>query len=278
MTALSDFPRIHLLAAAPDNGARMQRVDPQDAATLKQIASEHKGTWIAVVDEGVRLWPESMNLTPEPALLGTTTCIGYLSRNEMNGFARQSGLRLCRRDRISKTGKLPEAELLVPKFIGHWSVNAGPEAAFCAGVAETSAKVAELVDGPAARQDLGLWASLGADTRNGIWWLLGVNLALLYPDHAKRRWAEAKPLSDNPADLALWLTEVAREVRLERSIPVRPMSPEQSRSAKLMLSPWPAPHFWTRFAEDCARLGEDGAKLAADYLRAADYIWGPLPG
>lgn len=278
MTALRDFPRIHLRAGAPANGVKMQQVDPQDAEALKQVASDHKGTWIAVVDDGVRLWPEAMNLSPEPALLGATTCIGYFSRNEMNGFVRQSGLRLCRRNRIAKTGKLPATDLWVPKFIGHWTVDSGPEATFCAGVAETSAKLAELDSGLASRQDLALWASLGADIRNGIWWLLGVNLALLYPDDAERRWAEAKPRLDNPADHLLWLTEIAREVRLEKSIPVRPMSPEQSRSAKFMLSPWPAPNYWTKFAKDCARLGEDGAKLAADYLRAADYIWGPLPG
>ena len=282
MTALKDFPRLHLRpgggADASASAGQARQVDPQDAEALRQIAAGHQGEWIAVVDEGVELWPDAMNLSPEPALLGAKVCIGYLSRIEMNGFARRAGLKLCCRDKIEQTGRLPAVDLSVPKFVGSWSSNADPKMAFDAGVLETQTRMAEQTEPPASAQDLALWGSLGADVRNGIWWLLGANLALLGPQDAAQRWAEAEARSDDPAELARWLNEIAREVRLERSIPVRPMSPEQSRSAKLMLSPWPASQYWTEFAEDCAKLGEDGAKLASDYLRALSYIWGPLPG
>ncbi len=279
MTALKDYPRIHLATGAASTSAgQAPRIDPQDADGLRRAAAKQRGKWIAIVDEGVRLWPEALNQSPEPELLGADTSIGYLSRVEMNGFANRAGLRLCRRARLAKTGTLPAAELHIPKFVGHWSSDATPKNAFKAGVSRTGTFMQDPAPAGPSRRDLALWGSLGADLRNGVWWLLGVNAALLDPGRVEEVRREADAFKGHGDGLVRLLHEIAREVRLERSIPVRPLTAALSRSARQLLSPWPAPRYWTEFVERCQRLGPDGTKLAADYRRAVDYLWGPLDG
>jgi hypothetical protein len=181
------------------------------------------------------------------------------------------GLRLIQTRRLG--AEVPKPALFVPRAMGALGGNATPQLAFATAFDLARAMDAETPATGAGRRQLALAASIGADALNGLWWTLGTLTALLGRHEAREAWTTVAPLLTEPEDAARRTREIARLVRLERSIPAMPLDRQQSRALREMLTGTAPPAMWSAFVHGTADLGADGVALARHWGRAANLLW-----
>jgi hypothetical protein len=223
---------------------------------------------VVIVYSDVEPFESSRSISPDPVLLRAGQAIAYPARNAVTGQTGPWALCVC--PDASRAGTIdPDAALVVPEYAGTWVPDSSPESAFHSAFDLAMA-------GPAGDPEvLALMASLGADRPNGRWWMLGAGLGLL-PDGgtAVAAWLNEAGLLVAPERLADRIEHVARQVRLARGVPIRPLAPRESQAARRMSPNWPAVSVWLTFCNRCEALGPDGAHIASAYRDAAAWLWG----
>ena len=146
--------------------------------------------------------------------------------------------------------------------------NTSPEMAFETGFAAMSGRDATT---DREKDRLALQASLGTDSQNGTWHVLGGFSALSGALSVAEVWPHHAGLLDAPNETHHHIEGEARRVREETGLPVRALSQKESRAIKAMLSTWPPAESWSDFAAACDDLG--CRDLAAQYARVSGYLW-----
>ncbi len=245
----------------------------QALGTVRRLAREGPQIPIVVINAFVEPDARSEAIRVDPALLATGHPIGLVARSSVTGlFLRRGGCVLPHKG-LGKVKALPEPRLVLPYSIGRFSGHNTPEQAFANGYQSVAAQDPQT---PAERNRLALAASLGTETLNGGWWVLGA-LSGLGETPMLAAWEQYAGLLGKPNDMPRQIKMAARQVRLQRNLPVAALSHAESRTLKAMLPAWPDSSTWQRFATDCARLDPALSPLAKRYQRAAGRIWSDIP-
>ncbi|MEM9320085.1 MAG: hypothetical protein AAGA70_13930 [Pseudomonadota bacterium] len=244
--------------AAPD--AKLGDLDLGDAPALIVLAAHV----VASLDAEA--------LLPEPVLIASGKISGYLAQSAVSGGFVQPGLWLVPRQACDSHGARVLGELtgapVLPVSIGIVYGNDRPKSAFELAFERARGAL------PVAKSDVAeaaLFASIGADAQNGIWWVLGTFAGLLDREDCGTAWQRVAALSDGA--LADHHAAAAREVRDLRGMPVQAFNAAKSRLIRHCLPAYPGRRYWEKFDKECASLGDDGEQLATRYRAASAYLW-----
>ncbi len=261
-------PAAELAASLP-----CQDVAP-DPAALAQAAQAASTSYVVLVLPDILPRPMAAALSPEPALLATGRALLWPAENRLTGEAASTcGLwvvpaRLLSRHAEAFLGSgvpatAPPA-LVVPRIVADWECGRSGAAAFRAAFDSM---------GAAEETAAALSAGLGADRPHGAWWGIGACRGLLGGD-ACTAWEEERSGPADPAALRQRWSELARQVRVTRGLPVYPMEADTAAALRRMRGDQVPPAIWDRFVAGLTELGPDTSRLRDACALARATIWG----
>ena len=268
MKRLGDFPVVRKGQGGPSVLAAdepFREAAVCDGTLSDMLAAQSDGGPVLVIDSDVSLTPGIEALPLEDVLLEAKVPLVWPTFSKVTGMAVSWGARLLWRTED------PKDTVVVPRLVGAHHPNQTPESAFRAGYA--TLRAASLPDGKAAQSRLALQASLGADTLNGAWWILGALAALSGEMDGDAAWGADAPLLSSQTAIVRTIRARAQLTRDRTGLPVRALDRRQSETIKKMLPRRVPPEVWTDYARFLDGLGRDGRRLAGHVRRAGETVW-----
>jgi hypothetical protein len=282
MTLLRDLPWLRILdgtaeANAEEDAAPWPYIDvPNDPAALTLAADGVRSSHLVLVLPDIAPRALAAGLAPDTVLMASGRPLLWPAENDVTGeTALTRGLWVVPVSRLRQHpdayvdgGPVDPTLLVVPRVAATWACGRSPEAAFRAGF--TSMEGADTTA-------LALSAGLGADRPNGVWWGIGACCGLL-GNALDAAWAEEQLIGPDELHLRQRWAELARQVRVERGLPVHPLGPEAAAAIRSMrgdLAPAPV---WDSFVAQLQDLGPQATRLAAAYGTARAMVWGHPDG
>ena len=279
MTLLSDLPWIHLqregvLDAGTGNSTRQWYALSEDPEELERAVQDVSASHVVLVMPDIRPHRIAARFSPDPVLMASGRVLLWPAENDMTGDEVPTrGLLVVPSQVLRQNARAivgdpalgpPGPRLVVPRRAATWMCGSSAEAAFRTGF--------EMMQGIAPALGA-FWAGLGADRPNGMWWGVGACRGLLGGD-VESAWAEEKSGAGDEPSLSQRWHETARRVRVERALPVHPLSAGAAAAIREMRRELVSADLWDRFVAQLAELGPSAARLAGAYRLARATIWG----
>ncbi len=280
MTLLCDLPWLQVVVESANSmTARITsvcsilKVAPEPDALVNAVEG-CRSSHVVVLPPNVSPIPDPNTLSLDPVLVNVQRVLIWPSLNEMTGEADPAhGLRFVPLHLLREHPDLFIQEwpslsaispLVIPEYAGTWTCGSSAEIAFRAGffsVQSASPKAAELS------------ASLGSDRPNGVWWGLGACHGLLGEKFDIAWSAEFTLQSSIEAQHLRW-HELARRIRVELGLDVRPLDSDAAAVLRLLRGNRVSAPLWDEFVVQLRQLGPSAERLAEAYALARETIWG----